>query len=401
VRVQLTAEHIATAEALVGEAHANDGLAPVDIDRFWEDQKAASADPFGADIPQMPLGAICNWECVFEELDIPQQWERYQRDAEWRSEVGRQYNDKSERIVGRRLLDEGQPGEKRASFPGVKALHDIFEMENRWDPISQSWWLHPSANSPDELRALLDRVDAKLDDLRAYLLPEGWDDERAALLDAGARPPLYRGQRGPVTFATSMVGAQELIYLIADDPALASRLSDTILSAMLGKVRVQDEEAGHTPETAPRGFSFLDDNCALLNPEMYEAFAYPIVSAIWAVCSPGPTDSRYQHSDSDMAHLVPILARQNMTAVNFGPNVLIDHIREHMPTTVIQGVLAPFTYSRNDEVGIVAEFLRDFEMARERRGVVFATAGSINNGSRLTGMRLIMSAIQRYGRYDG
>ena len=31
--------------------------------------------------------------------------------------------------------------------------------------------------------------------------------------------------------------------------------------------------------------------------------------------------------------------------------------------------------------------------------LVFATAGSINNGSRLTGMRLIMAAIQRYGRY--
>jgi hypothetical protein len=28
------------------------------------------------------------------------------------------------------------------------------------------------------------------------------------------------------------------------------------------------------------------------------------------------------------------------------------------------------------------------------------TAGSINNGSRLTGMRLIMSAIQHFGRYD-
>ena len=399
MRVQLTAQHIATAEALVAEAHANDGLAPVDIERFWEDQTVAAADPFGDDIPQMPLGAICNWECVFEELDIPQQWERYQSDGEWRSEIGRRYNDESERIVGRRLLNERPPGEKTAAFPAVKQLHDIFEMENRWDPISQSWWLHPSANSPDELRALLDRVDDRLDDLRGFLLPEGWDDKREALLEAGARPPLYRGQRGPVTFATSMVGAQELIYLIADDPALASRLSDTILRAMLGKMRVQDEEAGHTPETAPRGFSFADDKCALLIAEMYEAFAYPIVKTMWAVCSPGPKDSRYQHSDSDMAHIVPILARENMTAVNFGPNVLVDYIRYHMPTTVIQGVLAPFTYSRNDEVGIVAEFLRDFEMAREKRGVVFATAGSINNGSRLTGMRLIMSAIQRYGRY--
>ena len=43
--------------------------------------------------------------------------------------------------------------------------------------------------------------------------------------------------------------------------------------------------------------------------------------------------------------------------------------------------------------------LRDFEMAREKRGLVFTTAGSVNNGSRLTGLRLIMAAIQRYGRF--
>jgi len=49
---------------------------------------------------------------------------------------------------------------------------------------------------------------------------------------------------------------------------------------------------------------------------------------------------------------------------------------------------------------MVAEFLRDYEMAKENRGLVFATAGSINNGSRLTGMRLLMAAIQEYGRYD-
>jgi len=67
---------------------------------------------------------------------------------------------------------------------------------------------------------------------------------------------------------------------------------------------------------------------------------------------------------------------------------------------VIYGQLAPFTLMRNEEEKIVAEFLRDFGMAREKRGLVFATAGSINNGSRLTSMRLIMAAIQEYGRYD-
>jgi uroporphyrinogen decarboxylase len=101
-----------------------------------------------------------------------------------------------------------------------------------------------------------------------------------------------------------------------------------------------------------------------------------------------------------MEHLLPILGRLALNSVNFGPTVSVGEIREHLPNAVIWGQLAPFTLSRNEELNIVLEFLRDFEQARERRGFCFATAGSINNGSRLTSMRLIMAAIQRFGRYD-
>jgi hypothetical protein len=48
---------------------------------------------------------------------------------------------------------------------------------------------------------------------------------------------------------------------------------------------------------------------------------------------------------------------------------------------------------------MVAETLRDFEQAREHRGVVFATAGSVNAGSRLSGLRLIMETLQTRCRY--
>jgi uroporphyrinogen decarboxylase len=100
-----------------------------------------------------------------------------------------------------------------------------------------------------------------------------------------------------------------------------------------------------------------------------------------------------------MGHLVPTLARLGLTGVNFGPKVTAAEIRRHMPRAIIYGQLAPFTFSRDDRAGILAELLRDFEATRESRGLVFATAGSINNGSRLAGMRLIMAGIQRYARY--
>lgn len=398
--VNITEKHIKIAEKLVSKAHANGGLAPIDLDRFWADQKVAAANPFGEDIPQVPFGANCNWECVFAEMDIPQQWNRYNRDTEWRLSLNKAYNDKAEAIVGRRLLNEARPTPGPSGYPRIKELYEIFEMKNVWDETSQSWWLCKSAENEDELSALLDRAEKRLENLRAFILPGNWDSEKERLMAMGIKPHLYRGQRGPVTFATSMYGVEGIILLIYDNPKLAARLRDAILNAMLGKIRIHNEEAGYTPENAPRGFSFADDNCAILNANMYEFFGYPIVKGVWDMCSPEPRDSRYQHSDSDMAHVVPVLARCNLTGVNFGPKVMVDHIRKYMPNAVIHGVLAPFTYSRNEEVNMVAEFLRDYDMAYEKRGLVFATAGSINNGSRLTGMRLLMAAIQEHGRYD-
>ncbi len=383
---------------MVRAMRAHNGLAPVDVERFWADQEAAMADPFGADIPQVPLGMLMSRECVFAELGLDEDWHRLRHDPAWAAEVSKAYNDEAETIVGRRLLNESQPDPDKR-YPPVKGLHDIFEAENVWH--IDSYWLQQAADNEDELAALLDRVDERLaGDLRAFLLPENWDAEKERLMGLGVKPPLYRGQRGPVTFATSIYGTENLIFLIHDNEDLAARFSDTILRAMLARARVLDEEAGYTPETAPRGFGFADDNCCLLTPPMYELFAYPILKGIFERYSPDPGDRRFQHSDSAMGHIVPILGKLDLTGTNFGPTVTVAEIRQHLPRAVIQGELAPFTLSRNEEEKIVAEFLRDFSQTREERGLVFATAGSINNGSRLTAMRLLMATIQEYGRYD-
>jgi len=173
-----------------------------------------------------------------------------------------------------------------------------------------------------------------------------------------------------------------------------------MLKTMLEIARIKDEEAGYARETAPHGFGFADDNCCLLNPEMYEFFAYPILACVFERYSPDPGDSRYQHSDSAMGHLLPLFGTLNMTGVNFGPTVRAREIREYLPNAAIYGTLAPFTYSRNEHENILREFLRDYNETKEARGLVFATAGSINNGTRLTSMRFVMAAIQRHGRYE-
>jgi uroporphyrinogen decarboxylase len=397
--VHVTEAHLRVAETVVEQARRNGGLAPLDVAQFWVDQDRAMSDPWGVDCPQIPLGMQMSHECVFAELGETEDWHRLAHDLPWRADLCRRYNDLAEKIVGRRLLNEKVPMPDRA-WPPVKALHDIFAAKNTWH--IDSYWLQQAAGTPDELRALLDRVEACLDgDLRSFLLPPDWDSEKARLTALGEMVPLYRGQRGPTTFAMSIYGIENLIFLCYDDPDLAGRLRDLILRAMLERARILDEEAGFTRQTCPRGFWFFDDNCSLLTPDLYEFFSYPILAGIFAEYSPDPADTRYQHSDSDMGHLLPLFGRLGMTRVNFGPNLTVREIREHCPRAIIEGQLAPFTLSRNEEVNIVAELLRDAEQAREHRGLVFATAGSINNGSRLTAMRLLMAAIQQHGRYGG
>jgi uroporphyrinogen decarboxylase len=392
--VHVTPEQLKRARNFVRKVKGPDGLARVDLDRFWAGQEKAAKDPWSPRSGRVPLGmARMSIECVWTELGEPEDWLRLTQDAPYRDSLARRYNDLSERVVGRRLLAEDSAARRKPDLP-VKSLADIFESENRWE--GQSYWLQQAAATPEELAALLDRVERRLEDLRGFLLPADWPAVKRAHLARGGEMPLYRGQRGPVTFAMSVFGVENLIYLIADNPALAGRFRDLILRAILDRARILDEEAGHTPSAAPRGWSWADDNCAMLNKGMYDFFARPILKAVFDRYAPGPEDRRYQHSDSDMAQHLPTLGALGLNGVNFGPNLTVTEIRRHLPKAVIQGQLAPFTFSRNEEAEMVAEFLRDLEMSREKRGLIFATAGSINDGSRLSGLRLLMAAAQEF-----
>jgi uroporphyrinogen decarboxylase len=396
---QASAEHKKLVDKLLAETKANKGLASVDLKQFWADQKIAGADPFGKQIPQVAFGASCTHECVFDELGVKVDWWRQKEDEAWALDLNKRYNDLSEKIVGRRLLNE-KPKDSSRQWPAVKQLYDIFEASNVWEGGADgSWWLKQSANTVEELAALLDRVEKRLENLREFLLPDNWEAEKKRLLSLGCKAPLYRSQRGPCTFACSIFGVENMLFLYYDDQGLMKRFSDVLKRAILGRALALDEEAGFTAETAPRGWYWADDNCCLFTPEMYELFAMPIHRAVFARYSPEPKNRRFQHSDSNMAHLLPLMSELDFTGTNFGPTLTVREIRQYCPNAVIEGQMAPFTYSRNEEANMVAEFLRDFEQAGEKRGLNFSTAGSVNNGSRLTGMRLLMAAVQRYGKY--
>ena len=367
-------------------------LLPVDLEQFWKDDAFAHEDNcFSPNAPQVALGIRMSDECVFSELgEEGTPWAH--TPLERRIELNKRYNDKAEKIVGRRLLNE-KFGNPDARLPEVKRIGEIFSGRYTW--FNDTEWLESDISSPQELEAQLDKID-KLD-LREFILPADWEEQCKIKFEKyGTRPGGWNGVRGPITLACSIFGIENLIFLIMDEPDLARRFSDTIADVIIKTTEIMHKEAGRESF----GFGFNDDNCCMLNDEMYDFFGYPILKRVFERFCPEPHHMRYQHSDSAMEHLLPILGRLNFHGVNFGPTVTIDKIREYMPKTRIDGCIAPFTFMNNEHDKLIAEVKRDCEMAKQYgRGVNLSCAGSINDGSSLESLRTIMWAICEYGKY--
>ena len=370
----------------------------LDIEQFWKDEETAHEDNcFSKESTQVALGIRMSDECVFAELSEDGEPWGY-TPPERRLELNKRYNEKALKTVGKKLLNENPPEPDDSRFPSFKDIGEVFGGKYVFD--GKTTWLEGSIEDETALEKKLDEIDSM--DLRSFILPPNWESEKKRIFEKyGKKPPMFTGLRGPVTLATSVFGVENLIFLIYDTPELAVRFSDTIARVIIGYFDIFREEAGYSAEDFPHGFGVWDDNCCLLNEELYELFGYPILKKVFDHCSPDPGDRRYQHSDSAMEHLLPVLSRLNLTACNFGPTVTVDKIRKHMKTTRIDGALAPFTFMSNDEEKIIAEVRRDCEQAKvdDIRGLNLSTAGSINNGSLLTSMRAVMAAIQNYGRY--
>ena len=318
-------------------------MLPLDIARFWKEDEIAHRDNcFSQEATQVALGIRMSPECVYTELGEPgKPW--VTEDPTRARELFRRYNDKAERIVGIRLLFEDLPTPDQI-YPPYRRIGEWFG--GRYIENSISEWLESDIKTLQELEKMLDQLERT--DLREFMLPPGWEAAKRRIQETyGPPPPGVRHIRGPVTLAKSIFGVETFIYLCLDEPELAQRFSASIADATVRMAEIADEEAGYAPGEAPHGFSFADDNCCLLTPEMYEMFGYPILKRVFEHFSPDPDDKRYQHSDSAMGHLLPILGRLDLNGVNFGPTVMADEIRKHMPLARIDGRIAPFTFMRN------------------------------------------------------
>lgn len=356
---------------------------------FWAENELCIGKPFRTDKPRAPIMYWMDDHWLFEEMRLPSTV-RYYRDAEYRAAIHRACNDRCEEALGRRFFRE------TPEPPRVLRIEEVFGAQTiilEGGPP----WLEPGVTTPDALRHKLDELEQFSDaELRALIFSTGGVVEAATPNPDGSKPRRVIGSRGPATIATSVMGTMELFYWLEDEPVLLARFFDVLADVLIRYQRILAEAGGYEP----CGYSWADDNCALFSPELYQQYCYPMMERVFAAFAPHPSDWRYLHADSDMEHLLPILATLDLKGVNLGPRIPAETIRRALPRTEIFGQVAPFTLRNRGREAIIAEVRRDFAAVGGDGGLTVCTAGSVAAGTSLEAIRTFMWAVQEFCRYD-
>jgi uroporphyrinogen decarboxylase len=360
-----------------------------DLAGFWKENEVSSDKPFRTDKPRAPISLPLDDHWLLEEMAVPNSV-RYFDDAEYRAQVNRACNDRCEEVLGRRFFSE------TVDLPRILRIEEVMGSERRLVEGGTPW-LEPGVSTIEEMRDRLTEIERWSDrDLRDVIFSTGGQVTKTAPNSDGSTPQTITGSRGPATQATSILGTMNSLYWLIDYPVDMGRFFEVLGDIIIRYHNVLERETC----VVYQGYYWLDDNCALYSPELYEEFCFPVVQQVLSAFAPGQNDYRYHHSDSEMRHLLPVMSRYNFKAVNLGPLIPASLIRQNMPHTVIHGEVAPNTLRDKGLEAIVAEVQRDFAAVGGDGGLVVTTCGSISAGTSLESIRGLMWAVQEYCRYE-
>jgi len=355
----------------------------LDLPHFWKENSLSSSKPFSVNKPRAPIGLPVDDHWLIEEMNLSSTV-RYYEDKAYQVQVNTECNNRFEEAVGLRPFSE--------SIGGKPLLRIEEVMGSRYETVEGGTpWLEPGPSSIEEMHSKLDEIEALSDeDFLALVCSKGGLFTRSPELRQGGA-----GSRGPATMATSILGSMNTMYWIVDYPEDMDRFYHVLGDTIIRYHRMVERETN----IKYVGYYWLDDNCCLYSPGLYERFCYPVMKRVMAEFAPLPEHYRFQHSDSEMRHLLPFLADYGLHAVNLGPTMPVQVIREALPKAVIQGQIAPMTLRNKGFDAIVAEVKRDFEAVGADGGLLVTTAGSIAAGTSLQSIREFMWAVQEYCRY--
>lgn len=357
---------------------------------FWKENEKCFKS-FSTEKPRVPLGFWLDDHFLLEEMAVPSTL-KYYNNVEYRLEVNRQCNVRTEKAIAKKFYNE-DPREEGKPIP------NRFEvlMGARWELTEGGTpWLESSVEGIEDVKKLIDQA-VRLD-MKTAVLPDGWREKKAVYEKEAGKPLRLGGggSRGPATMATSILGTTNTCMFIMDEPEVMKEFFQVLAARLAEYHNALMELTGHDSRN---GYSLADDNCYLFPPAQYEKFCAPVLERLFKEFAPEKWHVRHQHSDSSMGHLMGILNDLGVNAVNFGPDIHPLEIRKAMPGALIHGQIPPFVLRNGSPKDIINYVRRDIEAVGQDGGLVECPAGSVAAGTPLENLRIYMWAVDQYGRY--
>jgi uroporphyrinogen decarboxylase len=356
----------------------------LDLEAFWSENEMCQA--FTTYKPRCSLSLSPDDHWLFEFLGVDSTLHYYQ-DKAYRDALHQEANRYLQQFIGKPYFDEDT---WRFS---PKRIENLFGCEFAYLEGSTPW-LVPAPDDPDEFARILDTAEAA--DLNTWSFPDDflqeWEVRRQ---EKKPLPLLGTGSRGPATIMTSVLKPETLFYWFTDYPELMERFRDLLAEKMVA-FNTLLREFSHNDQL---GWWITDDNCALFNRKYYRQYCYPVLARLLEAMAPGDAQ-RYQHSDSSMGHLLDFQYELGIRAVNYGPEVDVEHIRCQMPRAMIHGQVPPFLLRNGSLAEIRQRVIDDFHKAGSTGGLEVTTAGSLAAGTGLGRIRWLMWVVQEECRYD-
>ncbi len=361
----------------------------LDVEAFWAEN--ALCEDFTPAKPRCSASFSPDDHWIFEFMAVPFTL-RYYRDKAYRDDLHRQVNEITRQYVGRAFFGE----DTWENEP--RRIENLFGCEFAYHEGGTPWFV-PVTRDPDEFARVLDR--AERTDLRTWALPEPflaeWERRKA---EGKPLPRLGSGSRGPATVMTSVLDPETVFYWFFDHPDLMARFRDLLAAKMVELNQIFREfSRRELGDYDPAGWWITDDNCTLFSPALYRQYCFPVLQQVLNTLAPGSA-RRYQHSDSDMGHLLDQQYELGIRVVNYGPTVDAGLIRQKMPDAFIHGQLPPMLLRNGSPAEIRQRVRDDFLKAGATGGLHVVTAGSLAAGTGVGRMRWFMQVVQIECRYS-
>ncbi len=359
----------------------------LDVKKFWEENEKCLL-PFSIQKPRVPMLFWLDDHFVLEEMKIPSTL-RYYNDSKYREDILKQFNERTDKLIGKRFYDDGPEVPKPERFEVI--MGSKIELSEGGTP-----WLESTVKNIDDVKKLIARAE-KLD-MNKEAFPEDWQQQKKDYERLSGKKLKFGdcSSRGPATMATSILGTVNTCMFIMDEPEIMDEFFRLLTEKL---IEYHNAILFDTDHDSRQGYELFDDNCYLFPPAQYERFCVPVLERIFKEFAPGPQHKRYQHSDSDMGHLMSILSDIGVNVVNLGPNIHPGEIRAAMPKTVILGQIPPFTLRDGTPEEIIEMVRRDIDSVGQDGGLIESPAGSVPEGTSFENLRVYMWAVHTYGRY--